>query len=96
MEFKTTKRDLEAVFAKIQSQVEDATLPDEESVNRLARLARKMHQLADEDWMDEAEDFSHLAGQLLNAVKKGDVEGCVMLVESLDDAQSFCHRTFRA
>ena len=95
MEFKTTKRDLEAVFAKIQSQVEDATLPDEESVNRLARLARKMHQLADEDWMDEAEDFSHLAGQLLNAVKKGDVEGCVMLVESLDDAQSFCHRTFR-
>ena len=95
MEFKTTKRDLEAVFAKIQSQVEDATLPDEETVNRLARLARKMHQLADEDWMDEAEDFSHLAGQLLNAVKKGDVEGCVMLVESLDDAQSFCHRTFR-
>ena len=95
MEFKTTKRDLEAVFAKIQSQVEDATLPDEESVNRLARLARKMHQLADEDWMDEAEDFSHLAGQLLNAVKKGDVEDCVMLVESLDDAQSFCHRTFR-
>lgn len=95
MEFKTTKRDLEAVFAKIQSQVEDATLPDEESVNRLVRLARKMHQLADEDWMDEAEDFSHLAGQLLNAVKKGDVEDCVMLVESLDDAQSFCHRTFR-
>ena len=95
MEFKTTKRDLEAVFAKIQSQVEDATLPDEESVNRLARLARKMHQLADEDWMDEAEDFTHLAGQLLNAVKKGDVEGCVMLVESLDDAQSFCHRSFR-
>ena len=95
MEFKTTKRDLEAVFAKIQSQVEDATLPDEETVNRLARLARKMHQLADEDWMDEAEDFSHLAGQLLNAVKKGDVEDCVMLVESLDDAQSFCHRTFR-
>lgn len=95
MEFKTTKRDLETVFAKIQNQVEDATLPDEESVNRLVRLARKMHQLADEDWMDEAEDFSHLAGQLLNAVKKGDVEDCVMLVESLDDAQSFCHRTFR-
>lgn len=95
MEFKTTKRDLEAVFAKIQSQVEEVTLPDEDSVNRLARLARKMHQLAEDAWADEAEDFSHLAGQLLNAVKKGDLEGCVMLVESLDDAQSFCHRTFR-
>ncbi len=95
MEFKTTKRDLEAVFTQIQSQVADVTLPDEETVNRFARLARKMHQLADENWMDEAEDFSHLAGQLLIAVKKGDVEGAVMLVESLDDAQAFCHRTFR-
>lgn len=95
MEFKTTKRDLEAVFTQIQSQVEEANLPDEETANRFARLARKMHQLADESWMDEAEDFSHLAGQLLIAVKKGDVEATVMLVESLDDAQSFCHRTFR-
>lgn len=95
MEFKATKRDLEIVFAQIQNQVADASLPDEELVNRFARLARKMHQLAEEDWMDEAEDFAHLAGQLLTSVKKGDVEDCVMLVESLDDAQSFCHRSFR-
>ncbi len=95
MEFKTTKRDLEAVFATIQSQVEEANLPDEATVSRFVRLTRKMHQLADEDWMDEAEDFSHLAGQLLNAVKKGDVEDSIMLVESLQDAQAFCHRTFR-
>jgi XXXCH domain-containing protein len=95
MDFKTTKRDLEAAFTSIVSQVDDVSLPDEATVNRFARLAARMHQLADEDWVDEAEDFSHLAGQLLNAVKKGDVESCVMLVESLQDAQSFCHRTFR-
>lgn len=95
MEFKTTKRDLEVVFASIQNQVADVVLPDEAMVNRLVRLARRMHQLADDAWVGEAEDFSHLSGQLLNAVKKGDVEACVMLVESLDDAQSFCHRTFR-
>jgi XXXCH domain-containing protein len=95
MEFQTTKRDLEEVFAKIRSQVEDASLPDEEAVNRLVRLARKMYQAAKNDWADEAEDFLHLAGQLLIAVKKADVEGCVMLVESLEDAQSFCHRSFR-
>ncbi|EFL51717.1 conserved hypothetical protein [Solidesulfovibrio fructosivorans JJ]] len=95
MEFQTTKRDLETVFSKIQSQVAEASLPEEADVNRLARLAQRLHQQADENWMDEAEDFSHLAGQLLNAVKKGDVEGCVMLVESLDDAQSYCHRMFR-
>jgi XXXCH domain-containing protein len=95
MDFKTTKRDLEAVFATISDQIEDVNLPDEASVGRFARLAARMHQLADEAWMEEAEDFSHLAGQLLNAVKKGDVESCVMLMESLQDAQSFCHRTFR-
>lgn len=95
MDFKTTKRDLEAAFGSIVNQVKDASLPDEATVNRFTRLAARMHQQADESWMDEAEDFSHLAGQLLNAVKKGDVESCVMLVESLQDAQSFCHRTFR-
>lgn len=95
MDFKTTKRDLEAAFAHILTQVEEASLPDEATVNRFARLAGRMHQLADEAWMDEAEDFSHLAGQLFNAVKKNDLESCVMLVESLQDAQSFCHRTFR-
>jgi XXXCH domain-containing protein len=95
MDFKSTKRDLEAVFTSIVNQVEDVSLPDEATVNKFARLAGRMHQIADEAWMDEAEDFSHLAGQLLNAVKKGDVESCVMLVESLQDAQSFCHRTFR-
>ncbi|MFU2209606.1 GAK system XXXCH domain-containing protein [Desulfovibrio sp. JY] len=95
MEFQTTKRDLETVFTKIQSQVAEANLPEEADVNRFFRLAQRLHQQAGETWMDEAEDFSHLAGQLLNAVKKGDVEGCVMLVESLDDAQSYCHRMFR-
>lgn len=95
MDFQTTKRDLEALFSKIQSQVAEANLPAEADASRLMRLAQRLHQLADEDWMDEAEDFSHLAGQLLNAVKKGDVETCVMLVESLDDAQSYCHRMFR-
>ena len=95
MEFQTTKRDLETVFTKIQNQVADANLPDRADVDRFARLAQRLHQMADENWMDEAEDFSHLAGQLLNAVKKGDVEGCVMLVESLGDAQAYCHRMFR-
>lgn len=95
MDFKSTKRDLEEAFTRIVNQVDEANLPDEATANRFSRLASRLHQIADEAWMDEAEDFSHLAGQLLNAVKKGDVESCVMLVESLQDAQSFCHRTFR-
>jgi len=95
MDFKTTKHDLEEAFTLIVNQIEEGSLPDVATANRFSRLAGMMHQLSDETWMEEAEDFSHLAGQFLNAVKKHDLESCVMLVESLQDAQSFCHRTFR-
>lgn len=95
MDFKTTKHDLEEVFTSIKNQIEEGSLPDVATANRFSRLAGVMHQLADEAWMEEAEDFSHLAGQLLNSAKKHDLETCVMLMESLQDAQSFCHRTFR-
>ena len=95
MDFKTTKRDLEEAFTQIVNHIDEATLPDEATVNRFARLAGRLHQLADEEWMGEAEDFAHLAGELLVTVKKKDLESCVMLVESLQDSEAFCHRTFR-
>nr|WP_246288076.1 GAK system XXXCH domain-containing protein [Desulfolutivibrio sulfoxidireducens] len=82
-------------FERITSRTDEGLLPDEDAVNSLARLSQRMHQIADDAWIGEAEDFSHLANQLLNAVKKGDLESSVMLVESLQDAQAYCHRTFR-
>ncbi|MFZ5813415.1 MAG: GAK system XXXCH domain-containing protein [Thermodesulfobacteriota bacterium] len=95
MDFSTIKRDMTTVFERITSRTDEGLLPDEESVNTFVRLSRRLHQVADDAWAGEAEDFSHLANQLLNAVKKGDLENSVMLVESLQDAQAYCHRTFR-
>ncbi len=95
MDFSTIKQDMTRVFETITSKTDEGLLPDEDSVNSFVRLSRRLHQLADESWIGEAEDFSHLANQLLNAVKKGDLENSIMLVESLQDAQAYCHRTFR-
>ena len=43
----------------------------------------------------EAEDFLHLANQLSRAVKNGELPEVVQLVDSLEDACAYCHRTFR-
>jgi XXXCH domain-containing protein len=95
MDFSTIKHEMAVVFEQITARTDEGLLPDESAVNKFYRLCQRMHQIADEAWIGEAEDFSHLSHQLLNAVKKSDVESSVMLVESLQDAQAFCHRTFR-
>lgn len=95
MDFATLKKEMESVFGQITAQTDDGLLPDEGAVNTFARLCQRMHHIALDEWIGEAEDFSHLATQLLNAVKKRDTENSIMLVESLQDAQAYCHRTFR-
>jgi len=95
MDFLTIKHEMAVVFEQITARTDDGLLPDEAAVNTFYRLCQRMHQIADDTWIGEAEDFSHLSHQLLNAVKKNDVESSVMLVESLQDAQVYCHRSFR-
>jgi XXXCH domain-containing protein len=51
--------------------------------------------MAEDIWADELEDFVHMAKQLLQAVKHGKVEDCILIVDSLNDAQEYCHRTFK-
>jgi XXXCH domain-containing protein len=95
MDFATIKKDMAAVFDQITARTDEGLLPDETAVSTFARLCGRMHQVAQDAWIGEAEDFSHLSNQLLNAVKKRDIENSIMLVESLQDAQAYCHRTFR-
>jgi XXXCH domain-containing protein len=95
MDLKTTKQEMETVFQSIQSRTIEGAMPEEKDVSQLLRLARQMQMLADDDWADECEDFQHLVDQLLHAVKKNQVSDAILLVESLSDAQTYCHRTFR-
>jgi len=95
MNFASTKQDLEKAFEEIKANAFGGELPSLETVNLFARLSQRFLQMAEGGWIGEAEDFSHLASQLLSACKKGDVEGSVMIVESLEEAKVYCHRTFK-
>ncbi len=95
MEFSQVKQSLQSIFGDIQDQVQQGQLPSEETVSSFLRLATRMHSLAEEEWADECEDFHHLVKELLRVVKKGSIEEAVLLVEALDDAQAYCHQSFR-
>lgn len=94
MEFKTLKQEMEKVYQKIAQDIEVNHMPDLGVLHEFTRLARMLPMVAADDWADEAEDFSHLATQLLQAAKKNDFKTLVQLLDSLNDAQQFCHKTF--
>jgi XXXCH domain-containing protein len=95
MDFRALKDSLEHSFQDILDKIQDGQVLDEKSVTAFARLSTQLHVQAEEAWAGEAEDFAHLANQLLIAVKKGKSEDAIRLVDSLQDAQDYCHRTFR-
>ncbi len=96
MDFRVLKSSLEQTFQKILDFAQDGQLPDEKLVNQFVRLSTQLHVQADESWVGEAEDFAHLSNQLLQAVKKGKLEDTIRLVDSLQDAQDYCHRTYKS
>jgi len=96
MDFRELKTSLEEVFQAILDTIQDGRLPDEAVVLQFVRLATQLHIQADEDWAGEAEDFAHLANQLLLVVKKGKREDAIRLVNSLQDAQDYGHRTYKS
>lgn len=96
MDFKTLKLSMERTFEGIVNASREGDLPQEKEVAQFVRQCRQLHMQAEEDWAGEAEDFAHLATQLHQAVKNQDAEEVVILVQSLNDAQSYCHRMFKA
>ena len=95
MDFRTLKLELEKVYSDITQQINANNMPEMPAMQEFTRLARMMPMLADDEWIGEAEDFAHLATQILQAAKKNDFKTVVQLADSLDDAQRFCHKTYR-
>ncbi|MBG0777326.1 MAG: GAK system XXXCH domain-containing protein [Desulfovibrionaceae bacterium] len=95
MNFKTLKSELDTVFRRITDSAASGEAPSLDDVNAFVRLLQKLIPMAEDIWADELEDFVHMAKQLLQAVKHGKVEDCILIVDSLNDAQEYCHRTFK-
>jgi len=95
MQFKQLKQELETLFSKIKETSSDGDSPELEDVKRFVRLCSQMQAQAPEEWAFEADDFTHLANELLQGVKQGQIQDVFPLIQSLEDAQQYCHRLFR-
>lgn len=95
MRFRKIKTDLEQVFTKIKSTSAEGDLPEEVDVKQLVRLCSQMQTYAPEEWALEADDFLHLAQELLQSVRQNDVQETIPLIDSLEEAMTYCHRTFK-
>jgi len=94
MEMKKLKEEMQTLFSGIQESTQLGELPSLQETAQFERLARRLLTMASEDWMDECEDFVHIVDQLHKSVKQGLTSDAILLVESIHDAKTFCHRTY--
>ncbi len=95
MDFKTYKKKLEGIFTRINEILEEGDIPEISLIKDFTRLASRLQNYATDEWSYEAEDFAHLANQLISAVKGNDFQEIYRLISSLEDAKNYCHRSFR-
>ncbi len=95
MGLKKLKNEMEQYFTKLMDCVEEGKVPAIDDVKQFTKLAQRMQNFAHEEWSYEAEDFAHLANQLIGAVKSEDVQEIYRLISALDDAKNYCHRSFK-
>ncbi len=94
MDMKQIKQELRVLFDAILDRAQVGELPQESDVMLFEKLVRRFLTYADEAWIDECDDLVHMATQLTKSVKRGEIHGAILLVESISDAMNFCHRTY--
>ncbi|HCO12452.1 MAG TPA: hypothetical protein DIT19_04420 [Desulfonauticus sp.] len=95
MDLKEYKKKLSQAFFELKKSTRQGELPPLPKVENFYNLAQKLTHFASEDWLEEAEDFVILAKQLKQAVQKGNPRETLMLINSLSEARSYCHKTFK-
>ncbi len=95
MDFASLKQQLDQYFTKIKNASMEGDQPELADVKQFVRLCSQMQNFAVEDWAFEADDFTHLANELLQTVKNENIQDMFHLIHSLEDARNFCHRTFK-
>jgi XXXCH domain-containing protein len=73
---------------------EQGEIPDEPVAFEFHRLCQKLQSIAPDSWYDEAEDFTHLANQLCQAIKQGRTPEAILLVDSLEDSYNYLATCF--
>jgi XXXCH domain-containing protein len=94
MNFREVKSRMQEHFDAMLEKAHSGEIPLKENVVQFHRLSRQFHSQAQEDWLGEAEDFITLVDDLHQAVRHGNAEEAIMLMESIQDSMSYCHRMF--
>ncbi len=95
MNIKEFKKKLSQSFFELKKSTKQGELPPLPEVEKFYSLAQKLTHFASEDWLEEAEDFVLLAQKLKQSVQKGNIRDTLMLINSLSEARSYCHKTFK-
>lgn len=93
MNFKKIKSEMQAIFSEMLESAHVGETPKLETAKSFARLARQFFSLADEAYLDECEDFAYMADQLHQAIHKNESHEAIQIIESLNDAMQYCHRS---
>lgn len=96
MSLKKLKQELKSSFDLLKQKMENGELPSMDEAKLFSKLASRMVNFAEEDWQLEAEDFAHLANQLISAVKSQDIKEVYSLINALEDSKNYCHRSFKS
>lgn len=95
MNFKQIKVLMDECFRSIEENTKAGEMPTMEDVNEFNRLVKRMSMFARDEWADDFEDFNYMANQLHHAVNKGELGTAIQIVESLNEAQTYCHQAHR-
>jgi len=95
MQFKQIKQDMEDAFQQIKAAADQGERPEMSTVQNFVRLSTHFQSQAQEEWAEEADDFLHLANQLLQCVKQDFLQDIPRLIDSLEDSMNYCHRALR-
>lgn len=95
MKLKEYKKKLAQSFFELKKFTKQGELPPLPAVENFYNLAQKLTSYANEEWLEEAEDFVILAKKLKQSSQKGELKECIMLINSLSEARSYCHKTFK-
>jgi hypothetical protein len=93
--------DLNELTSNISTQLSAFTLlseqgdvPEELIALEFHRLCQKLQSIAPDEWYEEAEDFTHLANQLCQALKHGLDQDAILLIDSLGDSYNYLSTCF--
>jgi XXXCH domain-containing protein len=94
MDLRELTSSITSQLSAITQKSEQGDVPEEPDALEFHRLCQKLQSIAPDDWYEEAEDFTHLANQLCQALKQGRTQEAILLIDSIEDSYNYLSTCF--